>query len=246
MNTILKFFGLTLSISLFLSSQLRGEGKPGDFRPVKNPFGDPSTYEFAEDEKADKEFFHLGRFFMIGFDVGAGVYTGGLGRSVNPGAYFGARIIYFFDRSIAFEAAVHYSKQLDVVTSPTLNANIDTTLVPLTLGFRYYFNTKESPKAIAMANPYLAFGGGAYLREQQVLFSQPTFNVSNANNSQFGAYGGVGVEFAVYRKHLYLGLDLRYHLIFFFDEEDTLGNAVAPGDRSGDYFTPAITLTYSF
>ena len=57
----------------------RGAGAgPGG---VSDPFGDPTNYEFQEDEKEDKEFFHLGRYVMFGVDLGAGIYTGGLGAT---------------------------------------------------------------------------------------------------------------------------------------------------------------------
>src|SRR5262249_30149836 len=77
----------------------------GDYKGVTDPFGDPSNYEFSEDEKEDKEFFHLGRYVMLGADVGIGAFTGGLGRTANPGLYIGAHMMYFFDKSIAFEIA---------------------------------------------------------------------------------------------------------------------------------------------
>jgi hypothetical protein len=223
------------------------ESQQNDYKGITDPFGDPATYEFAEDEKEDKEFFHLGRFLMFGLDVGAGIYTGGLGSSNSPGLLIGAHLIYFFDRAIALEAAGHYSFDVDSVRYPTGGStDIDTGLIPLNLGFRYYFDTQNAPKAIAVANPYLSLGGGIYLRSQKVTFSDVPFDTSTTTTGNFGAYAGAGVQFLIYRRHIYLGIDLRYHLVFFNDESSTFSNRLSSGARGGDFFTSAASITYSF
>lgn len=228
-------------------STARGESQNNDYKGINDPFGDPSNYEFAEDEKEDKEFFHLGRFFMIGFDLGAGLFTGGLGASNDPSFYVGAKILYFFDRALAFEAAFHYASHTDTIIGSTGESVIlDTVLIPLTGGFRFYFDTRDAPRAISIANPFLAFGAGAYLRSSDTVRQTGTLSLNNPSNGNFGVYAGGGMEFAVYRKHIYLGLDLRYHMIFFIDENNTLDGQLQAGDRGGDYFTPVISFTYNF
>ena len=59
------------------------------------------------------------------------------------------------------------------------------------------------------------------------------------------------MEFSIYRRHIYLGVDFRYHLVFFEDEVSGIqdsngGSVVSPEDRSGDYITTCLTLTYNF
>lgn len=231
----------------FLPVTVRAESQGSDYKGITDPFGDPANYEFAEDEKEDKEFFHLGRYIMLGVDVGATVFTGGLGATVQPSAAVGGKLLYFFDKSICLEASAHYSNHLDeIVVANTSPLRIDTSLTQLKLGFRYYFDTKSAPKAVAVANPYLAFGGGVYLRNQSVINNSPGFTVDagSATSSNFGGYFGGGVEFNIYRRHVYLGLDLRYHMVFFSDEDSNFG--VDSVDRGGDIFMPLITLTYNF
>ena len=65
-----------------------------------------------------------------------------------------------------------------------------------------------------------------------------------ASTNSFGGYLGGGAEFNIYRKHIYLGVDIRYHLVFFPDEDayDDQG----PGTNSGDYFSTLLTLTFNF
>lgn len=248
MKTLRAFATLAI-VSLFLRcATLHAESQSNDYKGITDPFGDPANYEFAEDERDDKEFFHLGRYLMLGVDMGMAMFTGGLGRSTDPGFYIGGRLLYFFDRALAFEMAVHYSNHLDSIRSSSAQADIDTTMVPVTAGFRYYFDTREAPRAIAVANPYLNFGAGMYFRSQSVLSSN--VNATDGSSSSFGAYGGGGVEFLVYKKNVYLGGDLRYHFVFFPDENETFARGGQPvlqeGDRAGDFFTATINITYNF
>jgi len=226
-----------------LPSHLKAESQGNDYKGITDPFGDPSNYEFSEDEREDKEFFHLGRYLMLGVDFGLGLYTGGLGKITTPGLMVGAKLVYFFDKSIAFEGAIHYTRQTKTLLLNSQDNIIDTTLVPITGAFRYYFDTKSAPKAIALANPYLVAGGGVYMRSEVVVAG---VDADPASSNSFGGFIGGGSEFNIYRKHIYLGIDLRYHFVFFNDEEETFGGLVEPGTNAGDYFTSLITLTFNF
>ena len=233
----------TLVFCLSFSPSLRAESQGNDYKGITDPFGDPSNYEFADDEKEDKEFFHLGRYLMLGADVGVGIYTGGLGTVTTPGLLVGAKLLYFFDKSIAFETAIHYTRQTKTLLLKNQSNIIDTTLIPITGAFRYYFDIKNAPKAIAVANPYLVVGGGVYMRQEVVVAGA---DAEPASTSSFGGFIGGGSEFNIYRKRIYLGVDLRYHLVFFPDEEETYNGQLAPGTNAGDYFTGLLTITYNF
>ena len=248
MQNLIRAGVLFLMLAAFFPRSAHAESQGSDYKGITDPFGDPANYEFAEDEKEDKEFFHLGRYIMLGLDAGVGAFTGGLGQTNSTGFYLGFHVIYFFDRSIALEASAHFASHLDVVKPQSGGqVSLDTKLIPLNLGFRYYFDTREAPKAIAVANPYLAFGAGDYLRSQDVSpDSTIAFTESGATTSNFGAYGGFGMEFPIYRKHLYVGIDARYHLIFFSDANDTFGSRLNVGDRAGNYVTANMTFTYNW
>ncbi|MBY0369606.1 porin family protein [bacterium] len=207
-----------------------------DYPGVADPFADPSQYEFADDEKEDKEFFHLGRFFMLGFDVGTAIFTGGLGTTTAPGLLVGGRVLYFFDKLIALEGMAHYSMHQD--NPGTFDA--DVAILSYGAGLRYYFDINNAPRAIAIANPYLSLAAAGYQRQFNKVGGSGT---PPADSIAFGASLGAGAEFLVYRKHVYLGLDLRYHFVFFLDENTSIS---APGDRAGDYFTAAMTVNYNF
>lgn len=238
---------LALCLGVCLCRTVHAESQGNEYKGITDPFGDPANYEFADDEKEDKEFFHLGRYLMIGLDGGMGIFTGGLGRSVTPGFYTGLHLLYFFDRSLCFEAAGHYSNHLDQLRPTTTDqADLDINMIPITLGFRYYFDTRNAPKAIAIANPWLSFGGGIYMRQISTVQSIGKIQPETGSTSSFGGYAGGGVEFSIYRRHLYLGIDLRYHLVFFPDKDSTFGGVLQPGDRDGGYFTTAASITYNF
>jgi hypothetical protein len=240
------FLWLSSWCLVFTSAFVLAESKaPGEYPGVSDPFADPSHYEFADEEKDDKEFFHLGRFLMFGADVGAGIFTGGLGTTASPAVLFGGRLVYFFDKALALEGRVSYSLHQDLITAGAGVADLDVTLFSFGGGFRYYFDTKSAPRAIAIANPFLAIGGGLYMRTPAVV-SNTISGASFQSSSSFGVYGGGGVEFLIYKNHIYLGLDLRYHMVFFPDESSTLGGAVLAGSRGGDFITTAATITYSF
>lgn len=238
----------TFAFVVAWTSPSYAESQGQDYRGVQDPFGDPTNYEFTEDEREDKEFFHLGRYVMLAVDLGAGVLTGGLGASTGPGFFVGGRLVYFLDRQLAMEIGGHYSNHLDsVVVSTTRRLDLDTNIISLGGGFRFYFETKNAPRAMAIANPFLVIGADMIMRNQVVVNSQGTITAPpNPDSSAFGGNIGGGAEFLIYRRHVYLGVDLRYHLIFWPDKDDTLGGAVAAGSRDGGYVTTAATLTYNF
>ena len=242
---------ITILTWILIGAWALAESQENDYKGINDPFGDPANYEFAEDEKADKEFFHLGRFLMFGADMGAGIFTFGLGRSAGSGVLSGARLVYFFDQHIGFEAAVHYAFHTDIVqTTGGGTAILDTQIIPVTGSIRFYFDTKNTPRSISIANPYAVFGAGNYVR---TIKNGPNSNFIQTEELtyNFGLNLGGGLEFNIYRRHIFLGVDVRYHWIWFQDEENGIvANSglklVSPDNRSGDYISGLITLSYSF
>lgn len=223
------------------------ESQVNDYPGVKDPFGDPSSYEFAEDEQSDKEFFHLGRFLMFGLDLGAGIFTGGLGKTANPGVYAGVNLVYFLDRALASEISAHYAYHLDDVRSDAgVGVIYNTDFIPINFGARYYIDTRSAPKAIAIANPYLAGGLGLYLRTLTPTSASAGYTPPSGGSTSFGLYIGAGIQFPIYQNHIYLGADFRYHFIFFSDASSTLNGLVPTGSRAGGYLTSLASISWNF
>jgi len=215
----------------------KAESQGSDYKGIVDPFGDPTAYEFAEDEKVDKEFFHLGRFLMLGLDLGLGSFTGGLVETNEAAFYAGAHLIYFFDKSLGFEARGGYGRHQDLFLG--VSSAVENILIPVNFGFRFYPDIKSAPRPVALANPYAAFGGGLYIRR-----TADAAGVSEETTNNFGGYLGGGLEFVIYRRHIYLGADFRYHLVYFDEEGAGLGGD--PDARSGNYFTSVLTVTYNY
>ncbi|MFM8268849.1 MAG: hypothetical protein ACKN9V_01560, partial [Pseudomonadota bacterium] len=216
----------TLVMAVVISNFVFAESQGSDYKGIADPFGDPTAYEFSEDEKLDKEFFHLGRFLMLGVDFGLGSYTGGLGETNEAAFYSGAHLIYFFDKSLAFEGRAGYVRHQNI-SGQTAGEN---TLIPINFGFRFYPDIKNAPKPIAVANPYLALGGGLYIRQ-----TSTTSGLADTSTNNMGGYFGGGLQFLIYRRHIYLGTDIRYHLVYF--DGESAGPPNNPNQNSGNYFT---------
>lgn len=228
MRQISPLRGLAFLVFLGLFSNLGlSESQGSDYKGIVDPFGDPTAYEFAEDEKVDKEFFHLGRFLMLGMDLGLGSFTSDLGADNEAAFYAGAHLVYFFDKSLGFEARGAYIQHSDFGFG---GEPVNNTLIPINVGFRFYPDIKSAPRPIALANPYVAFGGGLYIRKISDISG---FEEDSSNH--FGGYLGGGIEFLIYRRHVYLGADFRYHFVNFDDP-----------DRDGHYISSVLTITYNY
>jgi hypothetical protein len=237
MMKIILILGVLLQLCVFAESQ------ENEYKGITDPFGDPTQFEFAEEEKEDKEFFHLSRYLMFGLDLGVNIFTGGLGATVQPGFSLGGKVIYFFDRMLTLEVGFHYAYHLDDIRfSNSSFIDIGTTLMSTNLGMRYYFDVRNAPKVIALANPYLAAGGLMVVRGQTLIQNTSGLPATSGSDTSFGAYGGGGVEFPLYKKNIYMGIDVRYNFIVFPDES----TIVQSFSRGGDVFSSHVTLTYSF
>jgi len=165
MRVVAPILALVYCLS-FLSGALLAEEKNKDedeYPGIEDPFGPPLKYKPLSDVgQRPTPGVKFPRATMLGADIGAGLYTGGLGLSIETGAYFGIRGLYFINPSFALEASLHYSNQLDVLNSSFsgLVAEISTTLIPVTAAVRYYFGSPDISHFIAFANPYLVVGGG--------------------------------------------------------------------------------------
>lgn len=244
---LLKYSIVVLSFALGTFC-IQGLAEEEDYRGIQDPFADPFTdnqviLEQPNSETADPASpSGTDRQFLLGLDIGAGIFTGGLQVSTAPSVMFGARLTYFFTPQVAIELSAGTGSFLDQILTTNEVIDVDTKIIPITLGLRYYIGN-PSDKTIQAVNPYIGIGGGNYIRQQRVLTST---TIQGGDNSQTGAWGSLGLELPISKRKIFLGLDLRYHLIFFIDEDDDLNGLVAVGDRAGDLFVPSVTFSYNF
>ena len=199
----------------------------------------------------------FGRFFQINFHLGTSILTGGLGNAHSAGLMFGGRFIFFFDKMLAAELSASYSSQsglYDETNTDVVGVEIDQTmkLIPLTLGIRYVFDQDTLPRGFAAMNPYIVGVGEIVFRSEDVKTAKTTglqtdikseyVDGATINSLGWGATLGGGFEFDVYRKRLFLGLDLRYHIMFWSDASKFIGEA----DRKGNYISVLGSVSYNY
>lgn len=222
------------------------------------------TYEdygaFSTDPvELDQETAELfGRFFQTNFFLGTGIHTGELGQAYAPGLLAGIRFIFFFDRMWAAELGAGFGQNsglYDERNTNTSNIEIQTkmNLIPLTLGFRYGFNQDALTRGFATMNPYLSATGEILFRNEAIIGTPIVDGLAPAlqaeygagaikTNSGFGLTFGGGMEFDVYRKRVFLGLDLRYHAVFWSNAQEFFGEL----GRTGHYITVLGTVAYNY
>ncbi len=188
----------------------------------------------------------FGRFFQINLNLGSSVVTGGLGRAYSSGFQFGLRFIFYFDRAIAAELGggyIRHSFLYNEENTGQVAVEIDgnVSLIPFSLGVRYAFDPESLSRGFAAMNPYLVGGGELIFRSEKVKRAS-TFGLDSSvrekykdsaviNSRALGVFAGGGIEFDVYRKKLYLGLDLRYHLLYWSDASNFVGTTSRRGNQ---------------
>jgi hypothetical protein len=202
---------------------------------------------------------YFGRFFQSDFLLGAGLFTGDLAKSNASGFNVGARFIFYFDKLWGGELGVGYYSHKSFYNQtntglPGLNINLDTVLIPLNLGLRYSFDRDNMPRGFSMMNPYIAAAGELVYRSEGVKFDSKTDALTDpdqkakfapgsvVNTTAFGVNFGGGFAFDIYKNKILLGIDVRYHILYWPDAEILVGKL----SRTGGYFTAMGQLSYSY
>jgi hypothetical protein len=201
----------------------------------------------------------FGRFFQTQGVLGTHILTGDLGQAYSAGLMLGAKFIFFFDKVWAGELGGSWARHTGVYNSTnTETKGIDIeqkmTLIPVSLGLRYAFDPDNLTRGFSAMNPYVSAAAVYVFRSEEVVGSPTTTGISNTslkakfiegqiNSSRgFGTNLGGGVEFDVYDRKLYLGLDLRYHFYFWSDADVLIGKL----GRRGNGVSIAGTFSYNY
>ena len=245
--TTIALFASLLALPKLAHSQINGSSY--------DDFG-----SFASDPvDLDREYKDMfGRFFQANLSGGTGILSGGLGSAFPAGLAMNARFIYYFDQVWAGELGFGYGRHAGSYVQANTGINaLDVqeimTLIPISLGLRFGFNRDLLARSIATMNPYLALNGVLYYRSQAVQGTPVTTGLGTdletklvqntvLTDTAFGVSFGGGVEFDVYKEKVYLGLDLRYHLIFWPDSSVLYGTL----DRTGNYVSILGGVTYNY
>lgn len=205
----------------------------------------------------------FGRFFQNSFHIGTNILTGGLGKAYGAGILLDFKFVFYFDKIWAGEIGGGWAQHSGSYTATNTGvANISVrqsmSLVPIQLGIRYGFDQEILPRGFSVMNPYLSANAELIFRSEGVVgsgndvrgitstngselaskFSDGSINTSRGVGVNFGG----GMEFDIYRRKLYLGLDLRYHLLFWSDADVLVGKL----ERRGNAVSIQGGLTYNY
>ncbi len=213
--------------------------------------GDPTD---LEDEVATI----FGRYFQTSLQMGTGILGGDLGAAYASGFLVNVKFIFYFDRIWASELGVGFGRHqgyYDELNTDVADVDMPITmnLVPVYLGFRFGFDQDRLQRGFATMNPYLSVNGEIIFRTESVAASAITTGLGVPNDVKYGALANVpttafgvnvggGIEFDVYRKRLFLGVDLRYHLLVWSSGTELFGTL----GRSGNYITLMGAATYNY
>jgi hypothetical protein len=253
LRRILCFRVLTAIVaSTFLSFQAKAQDGI-----QSNIYDDYSAFESDPVQLDEEVSRYFGRFFQTNFLIGTGLFTGELGQSNTAGLDFGLRFVFYFDKMWAGELGVGYYKHksfynADNTGDATIDIDLDTVMIPVSLGVRYAFDRDNLPRAISLMNPYLAVNGELIFRSENVsgdpsVGSDPNIQDKFGNHgvvstTAYGVNVGGGFEFDVYKNKVFLGLDVRFHLLFWPDADTLVGDL----GRSGNYFTVMAMCSYNY
>lgn len=246
-------FLLVLSLLFKTNSLLAQDNSSGTL------YDDYTAFESDPVQLDEEVSRYFGRFFQSDFLLGAGLFTGDLAKSNTSGLNVGVRFVFYFDKLWGGElGAGYYSHKSFYNQTNTglagLNINLDTVMIPLSLGLRYSFDRDNMPRGISMMNPYIAAAGELLYRSESVKYDSKIDALTDpdqkakfalgsvVNTTAFGVNFGGGFAFDVYKSKILLGVDVRYHLLYWPDAEILVGNL----SRTGGYFTAMAQASYSY
>lgn len=183
-----------------------------------DPFSDYSEFEESGEEEADLHFFQNGRFFTLGFMMGYRMFTEELGNITEGGIPFGFFLSFFFDLRFAMQFSfVTGANNYNFTTPNGTLVEASSTVDQFGVTMKYYFNVQNVTKGLEAINPYLILG------IDQISRTAATSNsLDIAKENSMGLDTGVGVEFPILNREMFLGAQATYHLINFDNEGEEI------------------------
>lgn len=182
-----------------------------------DPFADYSEFDQASDEEADIHFFKNGRFFTLGFAMGARSFTDNLANLYSSGATYGLYMAYFFDLSTAFQFGFTTGDYAFELNTPAEKLTGNVALTFMSLSLKFYLNTQNVTRGLADLNPYLIGG----LSQVYRTYTFPEID-GFGRDSTIGLDGGAGLEIPLMRRKAYFGIQGTYHYVNFKDENSAI------------------------
>ncbi len=220
---------LTLLLMLPLSSFAQSNEQIMQEMEDDSTLGGDIFSDFNEDLEAstvleDERYYRYGRFFSVNLGTGLTTYTGNRGAAYddNPPTYH-LSVNYFLDFQNVVGLGVEYSKHtmiLDTVTVITRDAGapvgaVETSMLRTFFHYKYYIDTTDLGTAFTYSNPHF-IGRFEYWYQNNKFIDQDT--LPNQKGGGVGTAVGLGLEFPVELKKAYIGVQVLYHVVNFFDK----------------------------
>ncbi len=242
MNVLTKLLPCALFIlRLFapVHAQAAEEQQQVGTQELANPFSDFVPFEDEYDIDDDERFMYFGRFFAVSLGTGMHIFGGNIGKLYNTALpVLDFRLMYFFDFRLAGQIGISSASH---AFNAAPNGAVEVSLLRLNADLKYYFDTKNVGAAITTTNPYLVVGGSQTFRTQ-------VFQAHNTveKDSAFAVSGGLGMEFALKPRKTSIGIEARYHEIFFQDrlQQDYLASGIE--DMTGPMYSFITSLIFFF
>lgn len=272
------FFILTFFAALLLlpGNILHAQEAPNDIFAADdddlNVGGDIFT-DFNEDVESaqlveDERFYRYGRFFSFNVSLGITTFDGnrGLAYENHPPSY-GISFTFFKDFQNALGLGMEYSKHSmflkDAVQGfPTGNCGpsstpgpcppgqVDIDMLRVFLGYRYYIDTANLGTAITYSNPYL-IGRIEYWYQTNKYIDQTQLPKDAGGGLGVGL--GFGLEFPITIRESYIGLEVLYHNVNFFDKNaqtyaphESNPNGYGFADMSGNAYSTMVSYIFNW
>jgi len=213
---------------------------------------DIDVSQVAEHER----YYRYGRFFTFLLCLGITSFAGNRGAAYEPqNPSYSVSFTFFQDFQIAYTLGFGYSKHSFFVGYRTDHYNglndegapgmIDVRMLRAFFGVRHYFDTSNLGTAITYSNPYLT-GRLEYWYTTNKFIDQSS--IPNNSGGGLGVGVGGGLEFPIKLRESYIGLEVLFHTVNFFDKytqefRPPANNANGNGfdDLTGNAFTTMVS-----
>ena len=171
------------------------------------------------------------------------MFTEGMAEHMEANLSPGISLTYFFNIRIALQFTYSYSSH---ILGPIANkdpkgppAEGNMSLTHIAFDLKYYFNTDNVTRGLALLNPYIH---GGFSHNQRSFSIVDELSVGRDDGAGFEA--GLGIEIPLSRESVFIGVQASYIFVNFSTENKPFGNTNAYLD--GDFMQGYFILGFNF
>ncbi len=222
------------------------------------PYTEYAAFDEEKEEEEETRFLKYGRLYALSVGTGFQGVTGNRGVLWQGGfPMVDFKLHYWFDFHLAMDLNFYMvahsydttsssdtsGKSTSGAATTTEGQSADIAFNRVGADLKYYFDTHNLVAAISAANPYVLGGVGSYSKTE-------TNNVEGAveqKDSSIGVCGGLGMEFALKPRRIYLTLEGKVHMPSFKDNNSSTFQT-NPGitDLTGYFYTANASIMFSW